>query len=328
LHPNAKESKLRAAKGGHTGRPRKALPDREILRLYKDGQSEAQLARQFGTSRGSIHRRLVSMGITTRDAVEATALRTRKTFQVTEAFLELVDGLLLGDAWIEVDGTSEGRLGLEQTVRHEPWLDSVEQEFFRIGISVSRGYRKPRVGLLHGRTVKSKRSATLRTRKYRPFTEQRVRWYPDGGKHVPSDVRLSPRALAHWYWGDGATVNEGYGMLFHTDGFAEEDVARLRSRIKTLYGWATTQRERRPGQFTIGIYRQRDRAQLAALIGPYCPPCFTGKIDIKPRAPSKISEVEHELRSLRAQGWTQNRLSAHFQMSPGWGGWACRKFRI
>jgi hypothetical protein len=268
------------------------------------------------------------MEIDTRNAVEATALRTKKNFPATEEFLELVDGLLLGDAWIEVNGNSEGRLGLEQTICHEAWLDSVEKEFAQIGVSVSRGYRRPRVGFIQKRAVKSNRSAVLRTRKYVPFTEQRARWYPNGEKHVPDDVRLSPRALAHWYWGDGATVNDGYGMLFHTEGFDEQGVARLRFRLQAFYGWVTTQRERRPGQFTIGIYRQHDREHLASLIGPYCPPCFASKIDIKERAHSKVSEVGGELRNLRARGLTQKQLSEHFQMSAGWAGWACRKLGI
>jgi len=299
------------------GRPRKQLPDEEIVALYQEGHSESSLAQRFRTSRSSIHRRLVSAGVDPRNAVETTALRTRKTFPVTERFLELVDGLLLGDAWIEVYGTSEGRLGLEQTCHHEAWIEAVAKEFAGLNISTNHKCRRAR-----------KKSVVLRTHKYMPFTAQRHRWYPKGEKRVPVDVHLSPRSLAHWYWGDGATVNDGYGMLFHTEGFNEEDVALLRARLKKVYGWDTTQRERRPGQFTIGLYRQKYRDELVKLIEPYCPSCFRYKIKTRTRAPSKISEVEAELRTLRSEGLTQRQISEHFRMSPGWGGWACRKLGI
>jgi len=39
------------------------------------------------------------------------------------------------------------------------------------------------------------------------FTEQYNRWYPDGIKHIPHDLKLTPLACLIWYIGDGCLMN-------------------------------------------------------------------------------------------------------------------------
>lgn len=221
------------------------------------------------------------MGVPLRDAVQATALRTRRTFCMTPTLLDVVDGLMLGDAWLEVNANSEGRLCLEQIPERGDWLDMVESIFDSEGVTCSRQHRPPRQARIKGREFISKGSIVLRTGKYQPFTEQRSRWYVEGKKRVPLDVRLTPQSLAHWFWGDGCTGNNGYRMVFHTDGFNESDVDLLQGKLRSTFGWEATKQERRKGVFTLALSESEFRRDLVGQIRPYCPPCFAYKLNIK-----------------------------------------------
>jgi len=249
---------------------------------------------------------------------------------MTPALLGVIDGLLLGDAWIEVNAKSEGRLGLEQTAAHANWVLAVEAAFTHAGVQCTRSVRKPRESQINGNVIRGKGGLVLRTRKYQPFTEQRSRWYPEGQKRVPPDVDLGPLSLAHWYWGDGATSNHGYRMVFHTDGFVEADVVFLRDSLRSLYGWTPTvsRRSGRKDDFILTLSQLKQRHELVELIHPFCPPCFEYKMSIKQKAPCRIDAVEDEFRQLRAEGYTQAQLDKHFEMSKGWAGWACNRLGI
>jgi hypothetical protein len=200
---------------------------------------------------------------------------------MTEEVLALVDGLLLSDAWIELDRTSEGRLCIEQRIGRESWLHALESELAVAGVETFFHTRKPRTSYFQGKAIRGAGVTSMRTGKYRPFSEQRHRWYPQGKKRVPKDVNLEPRSLAHWYWGDGATSKPGYRMVFHTDGFIEADVKFLQQRLNEKYGWSPALQERRPGQFILVIQRKEDRRDLVSMIKSFCPQCFEYKIIIK-----------------------------------------------
>ena len=263
-----------------SGRPRKALQDDVILAHYLAGESESALARSLGVSRTAVHRRLLSLHADLRTATEATALRTRQTFNMTEELGNLVDGLLLGDAWLERNKSSEGRLCLSQRGDRGSWLDAVEHILSLENIEVTRSTRAGRRATIKGRTFMGRPEVCLRTHNYQPFTEQRERWYPHGSKQVPQDVHLGPVALAQWYWGDGATSKDGRRMAFHTDGFAEEDVTFLQERIRDLYGWKLTRqaRKQRKGSFILALHHKAQQRELVEQIGLFCPPCFNYKL--------------------------------------------------
>ena len=169
----------------------------DAIRLYAAGESQAAIGRCFGVTRVAVQRALARAGVVCRTAVAASDLLRRRTFDVTDRVCELIDGLLLGDAWVEVSGSSEGRLCLEQRADRGDWLSLVEHEFQLVGVVCSLSTRPPRTSVILGKACRSRGSILLRTRKYRPFTGERRRWYPCGLKRVPADVRLTPAAIAH-----------------------------------------------------------------------------------------------------------------------------------
>jgi hypothetical protein len=265
------------------GRPRivLSLSDSEILDRYVKGATEAALARELNSASSTVHRRLESAGAIFRTAVEATALRTRKNICLTSSLIKTIDGMLLGDAWLEVNGNSEGRLCISQSPAHIGWLDLIDKEFEYNGIALTRSLRAPRVSKIGNKIVRGKGEVLLRTKKYVQFTQQRLRWYPRGEKRVPEDVNLAPKSLAHWYCGDGSTVNNGYGLVFYTDGFIKKDVEFLKKRLLDLYGWKLKMRARRQNQYILTLYTKESRLEFVSLVQPFFPECFFYKLRVK-----------------------------------------------
>ena len=250
-----------------TGRPRQQLNEASLVSEYIAGRSESWLSAHFKVSRSSVHRRLVSAGVPLRGVVEASNLLRFKIFTESEEVLELLDGLLLGDASVGDHQASEARLEVSQRRDRRAWLDLIEAVLRKYGIESSVRDRK-------------KRGFQLRTLKYVSFTKQRHRWYPRNTKTVPLDVRVGPVALAHWYWGDGSTGADGYRMVFNTQGFSRRSVDFLRKRLREVYGWRLRVHRNRK-DFVLAVGRKEDRVALVDLIKPHCPPCFTYKLNIR-----------------------------------------------
>jgi hypothetical protein len=249
------------------GRPRLPTEDVRLVSLYESGWSESRLAREFGLARSTVHRRLLDGCDVVRSSTESRDLLNHKTFDASEPFIELVDGLLLGDASIEQWANSEGRMEITQRRACVDWLYDIQSRLATFGVESRVDDR----GL---------RGFQLRTKKYVPFTELRQRWYPKGKKIIPRDVRLTPLSIAQWYWGDGSTSNNGYTMSFCTDGFTWRDVRWVSRRLRVLYGWASSVVKHQTYP-KLSIYRVNHRLALVDLIGPYCPSSFTYKLKIR-----------------------------------------------
>lgn len=303
------------------------LPVEEMVVRYRAGASESDLARNLGVSRTTVHRRLLKAGVVVRSVRAANALRGHKEFPEVETAVELIDGMMLGDGWLEGNPNSAARFCLSQRSGRKEWLVQLQAEWAALGVESRFSLREPRDHVLKDRVVRSSRADMLRSLKYATLSRQRERWYPGGIKVVPEDVRLTPVALAHWYWGDGALENNGYRMAFCTDGFTWEECKRLVGRLHTLYGWEGRIHSHR-GKPKIVLQRREDREALVELIRPLCPPCFTYKLDTKKKALSKIDAVENEICRLKKSGWKYADLDKHFGMKKGWAGWACRQLNI
>lgn len=66
------------------------------------------------------------------------------------------------------------------------------------------------------------------------YTEQRQRWYPEGKKIVPADIRIDPLSVMAWYLGDGYLGKaSGWcnGVYFCTQSFERSEVSGLTARL-------------------------------------------------------------------------------------------------
>ena len=248
---------------------RNTLDSAYIIAEYNSGKSTATIAKDVNSSESSITRRLIWAGVALRNVNEACAYLRNKRLPVSDENLQSIfDGLLLGDAWVESDGKSEGRLAITQCEAHLDWLLQLKNIFDKYQIKSTLSKTKNRGWL-------------LRTGKYTDFTLMRQRWYPEGCKIIPSDLRITPTTLAHWHWGDGTISNYGYTISLCTDSFSKDDVLFLIDLLKKDLGIHSAFTNKQKKYPRINIYRKQDRISMVNLVKEYCPECFLYKLRIK-----------------------------------------------
>src|SRR3954470_19330151 len=93
-----------------------------------------------------------------------------------DKLIQIVDGLLLGDASIE-DGSCGARLSLKQSLSHSEWVDQVKTQLHFRGVVCdyieSKGKGETTI---KGKTYNQQSTYGIRTVTYVFFKEQRNRW--------------------------------------------------------------------------------------------------------------------------------------------------------
>lgn len=298
----------------------KPLNTAAIVAAYEAGQSAKSLARQHHVSYWTIRNRLQAAGI----VLKSSAEQLRKVLNLdpanTVAFEELVDGLLLGDGSIR----QEGALSLSQSVRREGWLEQVTRELIAVGASSQTSKPKvPPISTVNGQTIVGGPKRVLSTPAYVELQAQRQRWYPDGTKHIPGDLRLTPRSLAHWFAGDGTYDPHGY-LYFCTQGFPDDEIQWLADQMTLRFGIETalkpTQLTHRVG-YVIAVTRRDNAMVLRRIIEPYLPDCVRYKLRYV-RGLASVSDYSfnknftavqiREIRERHRAGENYSRLSQSF----------------
>jgi hypothetical protein len=150
----------------------------------------------------------------------------------------ILTGLMLGDGSL----TRRTRGGSELRVTHSTrdlayseWVRDEYREPFSPRLSISDHVDK-RTGRTYGR-------AAVSTRVFACFGPERDRWYPDGAKIVPRDLRLDALALAVWFGDDGSCSSRRddrsrQGALvwqLATHSFTLPDVEYLRDELARVH---------------------------------------------------------------------------------------------
>jgi hypothetical protein len=112
---------------------------------------------------------------------------------------QVFDGLMLGDGHLSIGaGTQNARLRLSVTKEEQlDWLYLAKDALGALGVEVSPVYPQ----------LRPDGTFDLWSPSLPLLTEEYCRWYGPNGrpKSVPSDLRLTPVTLAHWFMGDGST---------------------------------------------------------------------------------------------------------------------------
>jgi hypothetical protein len=257
----------------------------DIAAMYTAGMSAMRIAKKIGRSLYYVQSRLKMLGVASRSVSEGVHLaKCVPAVEPTEGLLALLDGLLLGDAHIEA-GAVGSRLVLVQTIAHESWVVQVRDALADFGVISSFSETKAGTTTIRGVEYRRNRGKGLKTRYYVFLTEQRRRWYPNGTKCIPKDVRLTPVSIAHWYFGDGCVGCKGYHAKFCTDAFPSNDVDILMERLHDTFGWEPVREQRN----RILLCKMADRANLLEMIKDRTPECFRYKLAL--RTKSKLPPV-------------------------------------
>jgi len=141
---------------------------------------------------------------------------------------DILDGLLLGDAYIP---RNQKLLYFAQSQKNREYVVFVARQ---LGVAPERVLDRTRQP--DKRTGKAYVCSELRTLSDPLFARLRERWYRDGKKVVPEDLKVSPECVLHWFLCDGAcSVLRGRAqMMLCTDGFRPDEVERLRSLLASV----------------------------------------------------------------------------------------------
>ena len=242
-----------------------------LVSAYVSGRSALSLSEESECSLNTVLRRLREQGVEIRQVGRQEPLRAPLTDP--SRFVEILDGLLLGDGSINVAGS----LRLGQTRKHGSWVQEVATLLSGVGVSSKiipvRPRKKPSV--IDGRLIKSSGSWVLYTPQYQETKEQRDRWYPRGEKRVPQDVRFTDLSVALWFCGDGSYGDNGT-LSFCTQGFSRGDVQFLASAFES-FGVQASVKDTSDGP-VVAIYRRNDALCLAKRIKQHVSDVFQYKL--------------------------------------------------
>lgn len=250
--------------------------DELIVSAYSGGHSASSIADTIGCSCSLVLRRIREAGI---DGWLKYANQRVHHFAPNGKLREIVDGMLLGDAYINhKTGRRSASLCLAQRADRIEWVEQLRSELAAVGIKVVIDHREARASVFNGRRIKTKAHLVLRTADYVEFVDERLRWYPQGKKAVPSDLILTPKIVAHWFAGDGRGGDRKGTLGFCTDGFAFCDVEFLVVQLKNLFDITTSVVPNHRGQPQILVGQRNEAVKIQTLVGSCLPECFRYKL--------------------------------------------------
>lgn len=289
------------------------LDTESLVSAYLTGEGASSLARTHKVSVWSIITRLRAAGVEIRANQNERRLGTSSA---TFSFRELVDGILLGDGSID----PKGLLRLEQCHVRVGWLDQVKNLLSQVG-SESRIIPIPsKERVLDGRVIKSSGGGLLYTPAYVEMQTQRRRWYPEGTKVIPLDLKLTPMCLAQWFAGDG-TYDKTGTLLLCTQSFTRTEVEFLARRFQEDLGvHASVGETHREGQFTIRILRKNDAVLVRDMASPLMPDCCQYKFQyVRPvKRTGRFSPAQvQDIRRRRGGGEALSTLASEYRVTKG-----------
>ena len=286
---------------------------KELVQCYLSGEATTSLATRHGVSVGSVIVRLRDAGVLVQNKSHKRHFEAPLIPEYTAQ--EILDGLLLGDGGIAKKGYAQ----MEQCSRRKGWLLDVQDRLHLTGVESRIILTPPRERTLKesGRVLRGTAGRHLYTPVYMELKEQRQRWYPEGVKLVPRDLRLTPMVLAQWFCGDGSGNSNGT-LVFHTEGFSETCVDFLIGRLWEdcrIHG--SKQKHQRPGQFFIQILNRSDAVRFRDLTSVYVPECCQYKLRFvrETKHPHLFPEQVLEIRNRALAGESHQVLAKDFGKS-------------
>ena len=207
-----------------------------------DIEKEFKIVYDIDTTSNVVYLLLKEFNIDMRTISESVSMATRnldysqKILEENPIAFETMEGLIISDGSIS---------STKEQMYHRFSISSSQKEFMiycrnkllclnpsevkgreASGYSRNKGYEKNTYG--------------FSTSFHPDITRQRIRWYINGKKIIPKDIKITPLMLKMWYYGDGSIVNDKISntciLRLSTDGFASEDVNFLIQQLELQTG--------------------------------------------------------------------------------------------
>lgn len=145
---------------------------------------------------------------------------------------EILTGLMLGDGCLELAKRGKNAsLRITRTRTDSSYIEHHVNVFSNFGAKRSDGeVNDKRTGKIYLRSM-------LHTSVHTVFTEWHKNWYSNGTKSIPTDLKLTPLALATWFADDGSMVVEkkNYTVKLATHGFLKSEIEFLQKQLNKTF---------------------------------------------------------------------------------------------
>ena len=195
--------------------------DNSIIERYQKGESTLKIAKSYETYTSYINDILKKNNIPRRTMVEINANHTK----FDDLTMEHINGWLLGDGSVFSSGV---KAHFEFVSKHDEYANYVKNIIEKQGLAVNKY-------LNIEKTTKAGRFM-LKSRSTIQLAEIRKKWYPNGKKIVPEDLKLTSTAIRNWIMDDG-TVHKKWGYLrLCTCGFTVSECEVLSDKLNKFIG--------------------------------------------------------------------------------------------
>lgn len=215
-------------------RPNSALGGpHKIVEEYERGFSQLELARKYGVQPLYVMYYIQSYG-TPRVRTDRSPNYFSSTVNLD---LDWLDGWLLGDGGLSLDLNNQCKNARACfRVKYEEYAQHIVAQWVKMGLEcgdMAVAVDEDHILKTTGLPLTSFSNAT---HAHPLLTRQFNRWYPVGVKRVPVDVRLSPKVVLEWYYGDGTFYKANGCPSLIMGGVEEQEVDYMREKLSILFG--------------------------------------------------------------------------------------------
>lgn len=301
----------------------------DLQELLKD-KTRQEVADTLGVSLWTVRRAIKRLGVTYQ---KKTGLRLdihrQLPTSLTPIQQEVMTGCLLGDSFVD----HLNRFNIKQKLERREYIEHLGEVFtpFTMPICENKSRRPKRVNGRVSHRIEDWDgtylwNAQVYTRKTPIFVALRQKWYPHGKKEVPSDLKLTPLTLAHWYCQDGNNNQERKQIKLDTDAFTEIEIDFLIECLRSQFSLCCRPYQRDSRHMVILFsdgYGHKGYYEFLETVRPYMTwKCFEYKMDTSRTNPypshpgPKLNfMLAQEIRSLFATGeWTQAELGKKYDV--------------
>lgn len=193
-----------------------------LIELYvKQHMTSGNIAQILNCGGTTIRGYLNRYNIPIRHMREAQRIRRLKTVLIPDDFLAILNGLLLSDG--SLINPNNFQAYYSQSSNQEGFIMYLVDVFKKYCYFQSYG-SCPKFDEKYNKTYVLWHIYSMCTAELRELYDK---WYPDGKKHIPEDIALTPNTVLFWYLGDGTKVKNKYCSFLCTDAFQRNELEIL-----------------------------------------------------------------------------------------------------
>jgi transposase len=218
------------------------LPSRQDIKNCREKMTVAETAAYFNVSVSTIEKWLKHYDLSHHECKYGNKLPE----SLTDEQIEILNGSLLGDGCItglsRLGRMTNGYFTLKQSAKIKEYTEYIRLSLFPFSCSMKCGKtRKPTKidgkinhDIIHWKGQWSEH-CKFNTASHKAFTNIANQWYVKGIKRIPVNLSLTWKIVSLWMCDDGMHRPNKRELVLCTNGFFEEDVDLLVSKLFELH---------------------------------------------------------------------------------------------